>query len=292
MTPTEREAWLEQRRKGLGASDMPNLMGVGYGTAASVWREKQGLVDDRPGGQLRRGLFLEPEVARMYEETMGTPLAEGEMVWATEPGREWMFSTLDRRRATDGRPVELKTTAGFGPDWGPNGSDLIPEGYRVQVVHQMGVVGADFADLIALDVIAWEPRVYRVEMDRRLFDLIADVGGRFMEQFVRPAVPPPEGWERQFAPEVKSLVVRPDQRVELGEDVAVLLERRARLLSVRKEAEGRLAEIDAALAGVMGDAAVGEGCGWKVRRTAIGPTEVPATTRAGYVRTTVTRAKQ
>lgn len=287
MADTEREAWLEQRRSGVGASDSPNLVGVGFGTAIDVWMEKRGVAPEKTGGWLQRGLDLEPIVSRRYEEVMGTTLVQGGMVWADNG---WQFATLDRTRADDGRVVELKTVAGFGDDWGPAGTDLIPAGYRVQLQKQMGVTKTESCDLIALDVVSWSARIYRVEIDRSFFDWLTGIEHEFMEEFVRPGVMPPPGWEAKNAGRALA-VVNAGERAEIGEELAALLDRRERLVRVRKEAVARLDEIDAAVGATMGGAAAAEGLGWRVTRTIVAGYRVEAHDRAESVRTNIRRVK-
>ena len=55
MTPTERLQWLAERQSGLGSSDAPNLVGLGFRTAQDVYIDKTEPVRDLPpAGNLRR----------------------------------------------------------------------------------------------------------------------------------------------------------------------------------------------------------------------------------------------
>ncbi len=284
MTDAERSAWLERRRLGVGGSDAPSLAGCGFADARRVWLEKVGDAPSKVGGQLQRGLDLEDVVARKYEETMGVGLTPGEMVWLND----WQFATTDRRRP-DGRPVELKTVAGFGPDWGPAGTDVIPDGYKLQVIHQGGVTNSDFVDLVALDVIMWEPRVYRIEIDRKAWEWLTEVERQFWAMVQRKEMPP-AGWEKQWAG-AAPLVVAAGKSVELPAAAAELLDRRERLKAVERQAKERLDDVEGEIAAMMGDAQVGAAPGWTVRRTVVPAGVVEQHERAAYVRTNYRRSK-
>jgi len=94
MTTTEREQCSRIVQSGIGASDAANLIGVGYRSAADVYRDKTEPVDARlpSAGPLRRGIELESIVTAMYEEQMGTRLV-------TPHG---ILASLDLRRRSPG----------------------------------------------------------------------------------------------------------------------------------------------------------------------------------------------
>lgn len=205
MTPAQRDAWLQERRTGVGSSDAPCLVGLGYKSPADIYRLKVGEDEyDPPRGRLLRGLALEDTVAAMYAEAMGcrvdtVPLARAE-------GREWQVASVDRM-AVDldssgpGRVVELKTLDYFGDDWGRPMSDEIPRAHWVQVQHQLGVwEGGEFADVAALAVSDWEFRVYRVRFDPDFFAWLTEVERRFWFDHVQRRVPPPADFAAALMP--------------------------------------------------------------------------------------------
>lgn len=292
----DRAEWLEIRRSGVGSSDAPNLVGVGFRTAADVYREKVSPPDPRlpVRGVLRRGIDLEPVAAALYAEVMGVELAAADL--ERHPVRPWQLASPDRVRP-DGRRVELKTTAGFGGQWGEPGTDEVPDGYRVQVQHQMGVKMADSIDLAALDVIAWELRVYRIDFDPEFFAWLTDVEARFVREHVEPRVPPAPDWERQFHPGYLARVVNPDTSVELGPDVSRLVEQRAALSAVRDEADEEYKRVDARIRALMGGAEVALCPGWRVRQVVIADKVIPEhvepeKVRKGYSYLRATRTKE
>jgi len=267
MTPTERREWLESRRAGIGSSDAPNLLGIGFRTAADVYREKIDPPDERmpSAGVLRRGIDLEPIIAQRYEEAVyGVELAKPLPVIA-HPERPWQLASLDRVR-DDGKPVELKSTAGFGDQWGPAGTDQIPDGYQVQVQHQMGVTGAEVCDVAALDVIAWEFRVYRVPFNPEFFEFISEMEAKFWTDHVLAKRPPGAEWGEQFADDARSLTVK-GKKIELPEEAAALIAQRQELKAVRDEADAAYKQLGSEIEVMLGDAEEGTAAGtWKVKR--------------------------
>lgn len=270
MNPTilsgpARLAWLRARQSGIGSSDAPNLVGVGFRDAMAVYRDKTEPVSERPAaGYLRRGLELEPVVAQMYEEVMGVPLA------ASSPGQEivrhrerpWQICTPDRHRADDGTPVQLKTVAGFSDEWGDPGTDQIPENYRIERIHELGVLGAERVDLIALDVIAWEPRVYRVLFDQATWDWLTEVEAEFWDR-VRTGSSIPADWEQKFAlPPVR---LRNDT-IDLGDDMVAIFEQRKAVAVVRDEAEAEVKRLNDEIEAGMGEYKKAVAGRWRVTK--------------------------
>lgn len=271
MTATERLAWLKERQTGLGSSDAPNLVGVGYRTALDVYREKTDPVSDTPpAGNLRRGLELEPLVAQMYHEVMGVaavpPTPGGERLLVRHPERPWQLCSPDAYRSDDGTPVQFKTTAGFSDDWGPTGSDQVPAYIRVERQHEMGVLGVGQMDLIALDVIAWEPRIYRLMFDAEMFHWLTEAEAEFWTRVDR-RMPVDSDWESRFANYTRKLL--DDGTPDLGDEVAALVERRKELLGISDEAQAEADRIKAEIEKAMGDHAKATAGGWKLKRTLI-----------------------
>lgn len=259
MTPDERRAWLAARQHGIGSSDAPNLVGVGYRTAADVYRQKTEEVPEaamHPKGVLLRGMMLEPIVAQMYAEKMDVALDKCDMIG--HPLRPWQMASPDYQRP-DRRRVEMKTCSSWD-GYGDDGSDVVPLGYFVQVQHQMGVSGTDFCDLAALNLFGWDLRVFRVPFDPVIYDWLTGVQERFLTEHVLPRVPPPDDWEAQFVEQANALAVKPGTAVDLGAEVAELLAERSALTArikidqeradaIRDDVTVRMADAETATAG-------------------------------------------
>jgi predicted phage-related endonuclease len=290
MSTTERLEWLQARQSGIGSSDAPNLIGLGWSDAASVYRSKvEPVVDRRPAGNLRRGLELEPIVAAMYTEIMRVELATkaAENIIVRHRDRDWQFCTPDRWRS-DGGLVQFKTTAGFSDEWGPSGTDEIPETYRIERCHEMGVCGVDWMDVIALDVIGWEPRVYRLLFDRTLFDWLTEVEAEFWQR-IQERKPVDAEWSEQFKPHAIKLI-DPTPAPDLGAEIAAIIERRERVRKVRKEAEAIEEGFTDRIREALGNNARATAGDWKVKQVRI-PGATFTMERSAYNRLTITKAK-
>jgi len=261
----DRATWLKARQQGVGSSDSPNLVGVGFRTAADVYREKLSPVDATPPttGVLARGIALEQIVADRYAREMDEELFPADPLYV-HPDRPWQLATPDRVRR-DARFVELKTCVGFGDEWGPAGSDRVPDGYRVQVTHQMGVVGAESIDLAALDVIGWEIRIFRIAFDQQLFDWLTDVEAEFWHKHVMPRLPPSPEWESRFTPQAEARLIRPGTRVDLGEWGAGVAAAIQSFREIEREAKERASEFLKQLNAAVADAQEAVAGDWAIR---------------------------
>lgn len=97
LPATDRLHWLEQRREGIGASDIAQIVGVSpYGSAFKVWADKTGRVplDERGSELMRWGQRLEGSIRDEWAERTGLHVAyPGTLVRADE--YPWVMATVD-----------------------------------------------------------------------------------------------------------------------------------------------------------------------------------------------------
>lgn len=160
-------AWIEWRRSGLGASDLPTVMGVDpYRTEWELWREKTGRVPARPETPTTRwGHLMEPLGLDIYARERQVPVA----LSGGEPARDhrWphLWATLDGRAGRIG--VEVKATQ---HDWTEP-----PARVRVQALAQMGLIGLDAVDVVRLCPTA-DPAIVRVARDDQAIEDVLAAG--------------------------------------------------------------------------------------------------------------------
>lgn len=287
----DRAAWLDARRGGVGASDVPCLAGVSnWKGAADVYFSKIDSPADRPSdGVARLGQELEPALCVRYAEVMGVDMTPCGYQIARHPDRTWQMCSPDFRRS-DGYYVQGKTLCGFGDEWGPGGSDIVPTDYRLQVMQEMGVTGTDRIDLAALCRISGEFRVYRLRFDQALFDWITEIGQQFWS-LVEARMVPPAGWSEQFAPQ--ALALRTDVRPVLGDDVAELCNRLKVFSALKAEAEREYESVRDALKAAMGDLAEARAGEWKIKQQQVpGSTVTRTVTTKPYSKVTVSKLKE
>lgn len=260
----DRLPWLRDRQSGIGSSDAPCIVGVGFRPAADIYRSKVEPVADEPNDLLDLGTALEPHVADRYEREMGCILL-AVAANVRHPDRPWQIANVDRRRADTRRPVELKTVGGFGDEWGEPGTADVPRKYWVQVQHQLGVIGEDSADLAALCRISGELRIYRIPFDAPFFAWLTEIEAFFWDH-VEDRVPLGAKWAARVAdlspPELRAVA---GSRVELGDDTAELCRRCAELKAVMKECEAGIDAITAELAADMGTAEAATAPGFRLK---------------------------
>lgn len=149
------EQWLEDRRSGVGGSDVLSLLGFSkYRSPWEVWREKTGqspIDTESPSAAASLGTALEPWLIEQASTVLEIPVYRTATRTYGHSEYPWRRCSPDGVTA-DGRLVEAKTAglaSGFGtpPGWADDG---IPLGYEFQVRWGLHVMGAPAAEIIAL----------------------------------------------------------------------------------------------------------------------------------------------
>lgn len=164
-----RAEWLQLRKKGIGGSDAASVMGLNQytervtlpdgterivqpysylATAYQIWADKTGIeprnVPDSL--QMAAGRNMEPLILKQYEEVSGEKLLPHPPI-IRHPDYPFILASLDG--VTEAAVIEAK----FGkwtPKWGPDGSDLVPLNYWIQVQHYLLVTGLKIGYLTAM----------------------------------------------------------------------------------------------------------------------------------------------
>ena len=188
------EAQHEQRKQGIGASEIAAIVGANdYQSALTVYMQKTGMTEPFRGNEnTRRGNEMEPKIADYYAKKFGVELVESDTL--VHPDWEWMLATPDRIYADRSRIIEIKSVSPFSAHkWGPEGSQIVPEMYFLQVQWQMEVTGIHKAHLVAMIGDGSEPdsfRVYEIEYDKELVHHLIKEGSRFWHEHVLQRRPP------------------------------------------------------------------------------------------------------
>jgi len=183
----EKALWLEERRKGIGGSDVAAIMGISpWKTAYQVYREKRKEVEDWSGNSLTDwGKRMEPAIRQWYSDTTGRDVRLPDKIMY-HPKHPFMLASLDGF-TDDGRVVEIKT-ARSGKDWGEPETNQIPDYYAVQVHHYMTITGFQVAD-IPVSIAGSSPSLYVVEADKEISEMIIEACAKFWER-VQTGNPP------------------------------------------------------------------------------------------------------
>jgi putative phage-type endonuclease len=187
---SNREAWLEARKAGIGASDVPVVLGLSpFKSRNQLYLEKCGMDDspDEMSEPMKMGLRLEPVIAEIYEEETGrNTWGGGQLLRSTR--NENMMCTLDRltRKRPGAMPIPLQIKlSGWMAKW----SDGLPEDVHAQIQSEMFVYGADECSLVVLlngTRMYWDD--FRAEPEF-MSDLVLPAVNEFMENVRNKTIP-------------------------------------------------------------------------------------------------------
>lgn len=164
----DREAWLDQRRKGVGGSDVAAIMGLSpYRGAYEVWAEKSGLIEapdisDKPA--VIWGNILESVIGDHYAESHPDREVRRLNAVCQSIERPWAQASLDyevKDPDLGWGVLEIKTA---GQRSEGKWDDGVPLFYQTQVAHYLSVTGRQFADVAVL-IGGQDYREYRIMRD-------------------------------------------------------------------------------------------------------------------------------
>lgn len=159
VIPESHEAWLQERKKGLGASDAGSIIGVNpWKSNQELWREKAGLVEapdisDKRAVQignesepLIRALFAieHPEYKVTYESPYKIIRSDVHPFIFCTPDGELEELATGRKGGLEIKTTEIQTASQW-KEW----DNRIPQHYYAQVCHQMYAAGWEFVVLQA-----------------------------------------------------------------------------------------------------------------------------------------------
>jgi len=188
-----REAWLERRRSGVGASEVAILIGAsGWGSILGLYYSKLEESDpddnDDPEEYLQWGNLLQDAILGELAKRAGVKIAAREPhLRSTE--HTWMLATPDAVTA-DGEPMECKNISyGYDQeDWDVG----IPEKYFLQCQQQMAVTNAKRC---LFGVLLWGSRMIWewVPRDEATIAKIVKAGSAFWKRVLDREEPPADG---------------------------------------------------------------------------------------------------
>ncbi len=188
----DEKEWLEQRKKGIGGSDVAVILGLSkFKNPIELYLEKTGRVEapdisDKPAVQW--GNILEPVVGEKYKEEHPEHIVKRVNAVASSIARPWAQASLDYEvfDGTSWGILEIKT-AGLrvAEDW----KDGIPLYYQTQITHYMSVLDRDYA-IVAVLIGGNDYREYRIERDEEDVKVVNEAVDKFWNENVKAGVPP------------------------------------------------------------------------------------------------------
>lgn len=172
--------WLEWRRHGLGASELPAIVGCDpWKSEYQVAAIKRGIETEEHGATplQRWGLRMEAVGIDWYREQTGLDVVTGE-TWA-DPRWPHLWASLDGRAGRRG--VEVK----YAARW----TDM-PQRVEVQTLGQIGLADLDAIDVVRLSPYG-EPAILTVERDDAAIADLLELGEAWYARFVLGDEMPP-----------------------------------------------------------------------------------------------------
>lgn len=180
--------WFEWRKKHIGASDVPAVMGeCDFKKPHELWLIKTGKREPFAGNShTQRGIDSEPLIRKLYEERVGFATEAPVLEWA-----EWpvLSASLDAWNDEHRRLAEFKACGAVKHAMALDG--VIPKTYRAQLQVQMLITGVDECDYVSLgsdNTIA----VVTVKADKEYQARIVEECKKFWH-FVENDIEPPGG---------------------------------------------------------------------------------------------------
>lgn len=241
------EAVLEQRKKGLGGSDIAAICGLSpWKSAYQVWLDKTG----RSNGQeqndaMAYGTMIEPVIRHWYEQHTGQKVNVPSRI-LVHPTHDFMLANLDGH--TEDRVIEIKT-ARSNSDWGKPGTDEVPPYYLTQGHHYMMVSGFELVDFV-VSFAGTMPVVYTVEADAEIQDMLLEKESEFWNMVKSDTPPPPTTLQDMLLafPQSKGISVTASAQIEAS------VSRMKAIKHDIKKMEGEEEKIRAEIMAAMGEA--------------------------------------
>jgi predicted phage-related endonuclease len=189
MTP--QEVFLEERRSGIGGSDVHHVLSLPpYGCARLLWYTKRGAAPDYSSDSqdyFDRGHALEPIVAEKYAALTGRTLAEHAPAHR-HPEHPELLVHVDRLIEDPPGVLEIKTAN--REIFFRMKREGLPQGYISQLQYALYVTGCQFGAYAVIWPDGWKMLHWDVEADPDLQSMIALECISFWERFIQGAEEP------------------------------------------------------------------------------------------------------
>jgi putative phage-type endonuclease len=184
--------WLEERRRGIGGSDVAGILGLSpWDSPYDVWLKKVGRAPRTPENEyMWWGTQMEALIARRYTDKTGIELWNPKR-FLTHPDHPVLIGSPDRLAMGIPVGVEIKTASAFSAsEWGAEGTDEIPVNYLLQCVHYLALTQFPRWDVAVL-IGGNDFRIYTVRRDAKFEASLIEQLLEWWEYHVVGKVAPP-----------------------------------------------------------------------------------------------------
>lgn len=294
-SPVSKESWLQDRRQGIGGSDVDDALGEPpFGCARRLAYEKLGIPADYPEDNallFRRGADLEPLVCQRYTEETGRKVVRRPT--AVHPTVPWARVNVDRE-ILGAADVTLTTPEGEKQLTDPGVGVLevkthaahaytrvkregLPPSHVLQLQWGMWVRNRRWGSFAVLNPETWELVSFDVAFDPELIARIEPFVQRVWDQIQREELPPKLdptdkrclrcAWRASCQGAALAQAVLPpaerDVQAERDDSLMELFTDRAEVKRTVEEYEQILELIDSRLKVAIGERGVVETDGWR-----------------------------
>lgn len=259
LTDAEWHVW---RAGGLGASDVPALLGLSsFQSPWSLWASKVGLLPPTESTDRQDlGHDLEPILAKRFTRARPGLAVAGEQTWCQHPEHGWARATVDGLVVPDRPGATLDDLLGVA-EWKSDGGPAstwrggIPERIQAQCQWQMLVTETPRA-WIGVFHSGFRFEVYELERDDEDIAFILERAKRFWEGHVVTGEPPPIDGSDATAAAIAAIYPehQAGKAVELDPSDLQLRDIAKELVKMHKE---HLAEVENRIRERLGDAEIG-----------------------------------
>lgn len=191
------------RASGIGASEIAAIVGISpFADRWQIWARKKGLIETQQTDEMFWGKQLEPVIARVFSERMGLPVEWCDrQIFSTK--RAWQYASPDAfviiapcgpKHLLECKTAGLHQSGEWDRDAG--NEDGVPDYYVAQVEWQMSTLEIETA-YIAVLIAGNDFRVYRINHDPVLEEILVDEGDRFWRHHILADREPPIGASRR-----------------------------------------------------------------------------------------------
>lgn len=187
MLEQDKKQWLQERRSGIGGTDISGIMGVNkYKTPLSVYLDKIGKEEEiYETPQMIFGSRAEKLVVEYWEEATGIKTKES--TYVIDSDNDFLRGTPDRiyEEADNLGVLECKTSLDMIH---PNDSRFMP--FFCQIQWYMGLTGSKIGEVAILSRASCEFERFKIDFDKEFFDKMVTFGIDFWNNHVLKKIPP------------------------------------------------------------------------------------------------------
>lgn len=203
------DTWLDERRKGIGGSDVAGILGESkYTSPLQIYKDKvDGITRDVSGRvQVRKGRDLEGFVRTQhcipYFNEIGYDVVHPQHIFVN-PDYPWIRANLDglaipkenefgfREGPDNNIVIEIKWVSEWAESaWGDITYENVPAAYYMQVQTYMAVTGAKKAILFALFDKSWEVKRFEIHRNEVVIARILKETYAFYNNHMLMKIPP------------------------------------------------------------------------------------------------------